>query len=58
MMRYVDKEKMLKISEWFRVLKDKVYENRNADIMEDGIVDMNLYANAKTRIMWVLMLHF
>ena len=54
MMRYVDKEKILKISEWFRVLKDKVYENRNADIMEDGIVDMNLYANAKTRIMWVL----
>jgi hypothetical protein len=54
MKRQIDTGKIFDISDRFNKLKDKVWEERHADIIEDGILDVNLYANATTRILWVL----
>ena len=54
MKRQIDTGKIFNISDRFSKLKDKVWAERHADIIEDGILDVSLYANATTRILWVL----
>lgn len=54
MRRQIDTGKIFDISDRFNKLKDKVWGERHADIIEDGILDVNLYTNATTRILWVL----